>query len=844
MTVASLLASLFVLPIARVAASGNNAIQLNGTSQYVTLGTAAQLRSATFTVELWFQRTGAGLPTSTGTGGVNAVPLITKGRAEGETAAADINYFLGIDATTNKLVGDFEEGQSGSTPSANHPVSGTTSIAVGSTWHHAAATYDGSTWNLYLDGALDGTLAVGKPANAQTNSLSTVGSALTTAGVAAGFFAGTVDEVRIWDVARTGPEILAAKDSEIAGAQTHLLGRWGMNEASGATAADSAGNGIGGVVVGGATRVAGFPGGSPANTAPAAVADSYSTPTNTTLTVAAPGVLANDSDADADPLSAIKVSDPTHGTLTLGATGSISYVPTTGYSGPDSFTYKANDGTVDSNTVTVSLTVTAPGGSQRGWWKFDGNATDSSGSANNATLVGSPAFVAGQLGSALQLNGTSQYASVADAASLDLTTGLTLAAWIRPGVAVNTTQDVMKKASTTGTLVNGYELALSSAGKVFVRFNQATSADTFRVNSTSSYPLSSSAWMHVAATYDGTTIRIYINGLLEGSVAGPAAIATNSLPLSLGAQSDASRFYTGLLDDARVYATALSATEIAALAGGPPANTAPVAVADSYSTPTNTTLTVAAPGVLANDSDADADPLSAIKVSDPTHGTLTLGATGSISYVPTTGYSGPDSFTYKANDGTVDSNTVTVSLTVTAPGGSQRGWWKFDGNATDSSGSANNATLVGSPAFVAGQLGSALQLNGTSQYASVADAASLDLTTGLTLAAWIRPGVAVNTTQDVMKKASTTGTLVNGYELALSSAGKVFVRFNQATSADTFRVNSTSSYPLSSSALMHVAATYRRDDHPDLHQRPARGLGGRSGRHRHQQPAAQPRRPE
>ena len=71
--------------------------------------------------------------------------------------------------------------------------------------------------------------------------------------------------------------------------------------------------------------------------------------------------------------------------------------------------------------------------------------------------------------------------------------------------------------------------------------------------------------MHVAATYDGTTIRLYINGVQEGSVAGPAAIATNTLPLTLGAHDDASRKYTGLLDDARVSATALSASEILAL---------------------------------------------------------------------------------------------------------------------------------------------------------------------------------------------------------------------------------------------------------------------------------------
>ena len=191
---------------------------------------------------------GAGAPTSTGTGGItNAIPLITKGRAEAETAAADVNYFLGIDATSGKLVADFEEAQvaqGGTTPSANHPITGNTPIGVGSTWHHAAATYDGTTWNLYLDGSPDGSLAVGRPANALTNALTTVGSALTTAGAAAGFFSGVVDEVRIWSVARTAAQIAAAKDTEITGAPTGLLGRWGLNEASGTTTAtDSTGNG-------------------------------------------------------------------------------------------------------------------------------------------------------------------------------------------------------------------------------------------------------------------------------------------------------------------------------------------------------------------------------------------------------------------------------------------------------------------------------------------------------------------------------------------------------------------------------------------------------------------------
>ena len=80
-------------------------------------------------------------------------------------------------------------------------------------------------------------------------------------------------------------------------------------------------------------------------------------------------------------------------------------------------------------------------------------------------------------------------------------------------------------------------------------------------------------------------------------------------------------------------------------------NSAPVAADDSYTTDQGTTLTVAAPGVLANDTDADGDALTASLVSGPAHGQLTLNANGSFGYIPAAGYSGPDSFLYAASDG-------------------------------------------------------------------------------------------------------------------------------------------------------------------------------------------------
>src|SRR5207245_2116792 len=94
-------------------------------------------------------------------------------------------------------------------------------------------------------------------------------------------------------------------------------------------------------------------------------------------------------------------------------------------------------------------------------------------------------------------------------------------------------------------------------------------------------------------------------------------------------------------------------------------NDPPVANNDSFTTAEDTTAVVVAPGLLSNDTDAEGDPLTAILVSGPTHGTLTLNPNGSLTYTPAANYNGSDSFTYKANDGTADSNIATVTITIT-----------------------------------------------------------------------------------------------------------------------------------------------------------------------------------
>jgi VCBS repeat-containing protein len=287
------------------------------------------------------------------------------------------------------------------------------------------------------------------------------------------------------------------------------------------------------------------------NRAPTAAADAYTTAEDTTLTVNAPGVLGNDSDPDGDSLHPVLGSGPGHGSLALNADGSFSYTPVGNYSGSDSFTYQASDGDLTSGLATVTLTVSA--------------VNDGPTAADDA------------------------YTTAED-------TALTVAA---PGVLANDTDSDGDSLS-----------AVAGSGP---------SHGTLSRNANGSFTYTP------AADYTGSDSFTYraSDGKLESS---PATVTITVSPV----------------------------------------NDAPTAAEDAYSTGEDTALTVATPGVLANDGDRDGDQLSAVLVSGPGHGTLTLNPDGSFTYTPVANFNGSDSFTYRASDGSLSSDPATVILTVTA----------------------------------------------------------------------------------------------------------------------------------------------------------------------------------
>jgi Concanavalin A-like lectin/glucanases superfamily/Calcineurin-like phosphoesterase len=223
-----------------------SSLVLDGVDDHVTMGTAKALGLDRFTVEAWVRRDGAGVPFSTGVGGLSLVPIAGKGRGEGDGSNVDCNYAFGFSGDV--LGADFEDAASG----ANHPVLGTTKIPLGE-WHHVAMTYDGTKWQLFVDGHLDGEATANATPRKDSIQHFAIGSAIDSKGTPAGFLKGAIDEVRVWDRARSEAEIGATVYKRL-GSEPGLVARWALDQKDNG-APDSVGQ-TPGTIVGGATFVA------------------------------------------------------------------------------------------------------------------------------------------------------------------------------------------------------------------------------------------------------------------------------------------------------------------------------------------------------------------------------------------------------------------------------------------------------------------------------------------------------------------------------------------------------------------------------------------------------------
>jgi regulation of enolase protein 1 (concanavalin A-like superfamily) len=208
--------------------------------------------------------------------------------------------------------------------------------------------------------------------------------------------------------------------------------------------------------------------------------------------------------------------------------------------------------------VALSTTVAVPPAGPVAAWAFDegtGTSVQDSIGTNHGTLSGGAVWTDGRYGRSVSFDGADDSASVPDAAALDLAAAATVEAWVMPASVAGAGSVVAKQAS------NGvaYRLQASDeAGLPAASFN----AGTGEVRVTGPASLAVNTWSHVAATYDGSALRIFVNGSQVASRGLAGGLTQTTGVLRIGGGSILADWFQGRIDDLRIYNRALVATEI------------------------------------------------------------------------------------------------------------------------------------------------------------------------------------------------------------------------------------------------------------------------------------------
>ncbi len=419
---------------------------------------------------------------------------------------------------------------------------------------------------------------------------------------------------------------------------------------------------------------------------------------NTPITLGLSGGAAN---------SVAVVSAPAHGTATASGT-SISYTPTAGYSGTDSFTYTATNETGTSTTATVSVAVTAPvvtispsalSGGTVGV-AYSQTLTGSNGTAPYSFSLYSSSLPPGMtLSSAGVLSGTpttsgtySFVVSVLDqygawgapAYTLNIAIAAPVAGDVSATVAANSsgnpiTLDLSGGSASSVTVASppAHGTAIASGTSIsYTPTSGYSGSDSFTYSSTNETGTSATATVSVTVTApvvsvspsvlsDGTAGVAYSQTLTAGNGTAPYVFSLNSGTLPPGLTLSSAGVLSGTPTTEGSYSFVLGVTDQYG-AWGAPGYTVNIAIAAPIAGDVSATVAANSSGNPITLALSGGTPSSVTVASAPAHGTATASGT-SITYTPTTGYSGTDSFTYTATNASGTSTAATVTLTVSPP---------------------------------------------------------------------------------------------------------------------------------------------------------------------------------
>ncbi len=293
--------------------------------------------------------------------------------------------------------------------------------------------------------------------------------------------------------------------------------------------------------------------------------DSVDPPPPVSLTATVPqSFQVEASDADSDPLTFTWLFD---GAPVGGDSPAFELTATSAELGAHTLTVQVSDGQVSD---TFSWAVDVAAGPQPGLaahWKLDEGsgttATDATGTGHDGILVGGPTWTIGRTGGALAFDGVDDGVVVTSGGPYDAPSALTVAAWIHHPSLGGWRSIVDKRDG----FADGYDLYVNTSSRLFMRVDDHTLAGAATV--------ADDSWHHVAGVWDGSSIRLYVDGQLDADAAVGSVSVDTVADLQIGRGRSLTNLFAGLLDDLRIYDLALSAAEVQALfTGSPPPPTA------------------------------------------------------------------------------------------------------------------------------------------------------------------------------------------------------------------------------------------------------------------------------
>ena len=191
-------------------------------------------------------------------------------------------------------------------------------------------------------------------------------------------------------------------------------------------------------------------------------------------------------------------------------------------------------------------------------YSFDAGAgsmlADVSGRGNSGAIAGATWTAAGKSGGALSFDGDDDWVSIADAAALDLTYGMTMEAWVKPSALGGSWRTVLEKSRNSRVAYGLFASEETSRSAAQISVNNVRTARG------PALPLG--VWSHLAATYDGSTLRLYVNGTFAASANVNGDIHPSPDPLYIGGTPAGAEWFVGQIDEVRIYNRALSEYEL------------------------------------------------------------------------------------------------------------------------------------------------------------------------------------------------------------------------------------------------------------------------------------------